>query len=170
MFSTAGIEASSRRSKLSAISSQSSAKKGRIVRSDEAPLRFLMNKVFQAVVLALVVGMYLALPLMTIWGWMRWAGRSQPRTSSSILSLIGFIFSTASVVLAISSLVYAHVIGGFRSTIRFCCESIGLGLGFPYWASFFSLIGVWRPSPLRWHAGLCSTGTLLFWFFSAMGE
>jgi hypothetical protein len=129
-----------------------------------------MSKVFQAVVLVLVVGMYLALPLMTIWGWMRWAAHSHPRTSSSILSLIGFTFASASVVLAISSLIYAHATGGFPFYDPLLLRIYRTGTLFSLLGIAFSLSGVWRPSPLRWHAGLCSTGTLLFWFFSAMGE
>jgi hypothetical protein len=129
-----------------------------------------MSKIFQVVVLVLVAGMYISLPPMTIWGWMRWASRSRPRTSFSIISLVGFTFATGSVVLAICSLVYAHAIGGFRFYDPLLLRIYRTGTLFSLLGIVFSLVGVWRPSSLRWHAGLCSTGTLLFWFFSAMGE
>jgi hypothetical protein len=129
-----------------------------------------MNKVFQAIILFLVGGMYLAVPLGTVWGWTRWSIRSYPRTSWSMLSLIGFIFATASVVLAISSLIYAHAIGGFPFYDPLLLRIYRTGTLFSLLGILFSLIGVWGPNPLRWHAGFCSTGTLLFWFFSATGE
>jgi hypothetical protein len=59
------------------------------------------------------VGVYVGLPVLTIWGWVRWFSRTQQRTLPSILSLIGFALATASGLLAVSSVLYAHVIGGF---------------------------------------------------------
>jgi hypothetical protein len=57
---------------------------------------------------------YIALPIMIIWGWIRWAMRRRLRTAYSRLSLIGFALSTLSALLAIGSVLYAHAIGGFR--------------------------------------------------------
>lgn len=101
-----------------------------------------MGKIFQAVVLALVAGMYLAVPLMTIWGWVRWASRSRPRTSFSILSLIGFTFATASVVLAICSLIYAHTIGGFPFYDPLLLRIYRTGTLLSLLGILFSVIGV----------------------------
>jgi hypothetical protein len=48
-----------------------------------------------------------------IWGWGCWFRLMQPRTLPSILSLIGFTLATASGLLAVSSVLYAHSIGSF---------------------------------------------------------
>jgi len=55
------------------------------------------------VVVLFAVGVYVGLPALMIWGWVRWFRRTQPRTLPSILSLIGFTLATASGVLAVSS-------------------------------------------------------------------
>jgi len=84
--------------------------------------------------------------------------------------VIGFTLATLSGVLAISSVVYAHAIGGFPFYDPLLMKIYGLGAVLSLAGILFSLSGIWRPSVLRWHAPVCSVGTLLFWFFSAMGE
>ncbi len=116
------------------------------------------------------VGVYVGLPALMIWGWVRWCSRTRPRTLPAILSLISFALATASGLLAVSSVLYAHVIGGFpyydpRLMRIYACGGM-LSLA----GIVFGIAGVWRPGPLRWHAPACSLGTLLFWFVSAMGE
>src|SRR5450631_268913 len=44
-------------------------------------------------------------PVMLVWGWVRWGKRPKLRTMPSVLSLLGFIFATASATLAVSCLV-----------------------------------------------------------------
>ncbi|HYM76211.1 MAG TPA: hypothetical protein VE377_09560 [Candidatus Dormibacteraeota bacterium] len=130
-----------------------------------------MNKGIEFAVVAIVqVGMYFGLPLVTIWGWARWARRSHSRSASAILSLIGFTLATTSLVLAIASVAYAHRIGGFPYYDPLLLRIYGTGTLLSILALLFSLGGVWRPNLLRWHATICSTCTLLFWFASAMGE
>jgi len=73
-----------------------------------------MHKAVESVLLFLfAVGVYVGLPVLIAWGWVRWFRRIQPRTLPVILSLIGFTLATASGLLAVSSVVYAHAIGGF---------------------------------------------------------
>jgi hypothetical membrane protein len=130
-----------------------------------------MNKVAQPVILILyVVGMYIALPAAMIWGWVRWLKRKQPRTPFSILSLIGFALATVSGLLATSSVLYAHAIGGFPFYDPLLLRIYRWGALLSLSGTAFALIGVWRPGPLRWHAPTCAVGTLLFWFAAAMGE
>jgi len=129
-----------------------------------------MGKVLETIALVLVIGMYLALPVITIWGWIRWSDRRQRSSASSILSVVGFTFATLSGALAIFSLVYAHAIGGFPFYDPLLMKMYGVGFLLSSAGILFSLGGVWRPNALRWHAPACSLGMLLFWFFSAMGE
>lgn len=130
-----------------------------------------MSHATQSILLVLFVSaIYIGLPAVIVWGWVRWLKRTQPRTWLSILSLIGFAFATASGLLAASSVLYAHAIGGFPfydpSLLRIYRWGALLSLS----GTVFALIGVWRPGPLRWHAPACAVGTLLFWFAAAMGE
>src|SRR5690348_16392668 len=73
-----------------------------------------MHKAVEGVLAVLLaVGICGGVPALLLWGWARWFGRTQPRTVSVILSLIGFTLATTSGLLAVSSLVWAHAIGGF---------------------------------------------------------
>jgi hypothetical protein len=74
----------------------------------------MRHGVIESVVVVLfAVGFYVGLPVLMFWGWVRWFRRTQPRTLPSILSLIGFTLATASGLLAVSSVLYAHARGGF---------------------------------------------------------
>jgi hypothetical protein len=125
---------------------------------------------FQSVVLLLIVAIYIALPLGMVWGWIRWARQKQPWTPCSTLSLISLTLATASGLLAVCSLVYAHVIGGFAFYDPLLLRIYRWGSWLSLAGVAFAILGVWRPNPLRWHAPACSTGMLLFWFAAAMSE
>jgi hypothetical protein len=58
------------------------------------------------------LGVYVALPAVLVAGWVRWARRRQ--IGRTWPSLTGFSLGTASALLAIGSMVYAGMIGGFR--------------------------------------------------------
>jgi hypothetical protein len=112
---------------------------------------------------------YLATPVALIWGWTRWARQPQQRTVPAISSLIGFIFGTASAILAVSSVAYAQV-HRFRYDDR-------LLLGICRWGCLLSVAGilfgigdVGRPGPLRWHAPVCGLGMFAFWLLAVEGE
>jgi hypothetical protein len=129
-----------------------------------------MNNAGWSVLALFVASIYAALPGVTVWGWVRWWKRSQPRTPFAILFLAGFALATASGLLAIAATLYARAVGGFPfydpSLMRIYRWGALLSLA----GVVAAILGVWRPSPLRWHAPACATGTLLFWFVSAMGE
>jgi hypothetical protein len=59
---------------------------------------------------------YLVTPVALIWAWISWARQPRQRTIPASLSLTGFVFATASAVLATSSVAYAQV-HHFRFTI-----------------------------------------------------
>ena len=126
--------------------------------------------VVESVLMLLIVVVYLSLPVLVIWGWIRWSTRTQPRTLFSILSLIGFTLATTSGLLAVSSLLYAHAIGGFPFYDPLLMRIYRWGGLLSLSGIVFGIAGVWRPGPVRWLAPVCSFGTLLFWFASAMGE
>lgn len=123
-----------------------------------------------ALLVLFAVGVYVGLPALMIWGWARWFRRTQPRTLPSILSLIGLTLATASGLLAVSSVMYAHAIGGFPFYDPRLLRIYRWGGLLSLSGIVFGIAGVWRPGPVRWLAPVCSLGTLLFWFASAMGE
>jgi hypothetical protein len=59
---------------------------------------------------------------------------------------------------------------GFRITIRVWLRFYRWGGLLSLSGLVFGVAGVWRPGQVRWLAPVCSSGTLLFWFASAMGE
>jgi hypothetical protein len=99
-----------------------------------------------------------------------WFSRTQPRPLSSILSLIGFALATASELLVVSSVPYARVRGGFPYYDSLLMRIYAWGVMLSLSGIVFGIGGVWRLGPGRWLAPVCSLGTLLFWFASAMGE
>jgi hypothetical protein len=128
-----------------------------------------MGKAFQILVIVLVAGLYLAVPLLTIRGWVRWS-HSQRSTFSSIMSLVGFTFSTSSVLLEVSSAVYAYSIHGFQYYDPLLLRIYRAGGALSLLGLLFSSLGMGRTGALRWAAPFCSAGSLLFWFFSALSE
>jgi len=122
------------------------------------------------VMFVFATGVCIGLPALMVWGWVRWCRRTQPPTLSAILSLIGFTLATASGLLAVSSVLYAHAIGGFPSYDPRLLRIYRWGGLLSLSGILFGISGAWRPGPLRWHAPACSFGTLLFWFVAAMGE
>ena len=65
-----------------------------------------------AIQVLFVVGVYIAVPAVLVVGWVRWA--RQRRIGRTWLSLAGFSLATASALLAVESMAYAGMIGGFR--------------------------------------------------------
>jgi hypothetical protein len=122
------------------------------------------------VMFVFAIGVYVGLPALMMWGWARWFRRTQARTLPVILSLIGLTLATASGLLAVSSVLYAHAIGGFPFYDPRLLRIYRWGGLLSLSGLVFGIAGVWRPGPVRWLAPVCSVGTLLFWFVSAMGE
>jgi hypothetical protein len=112
-----------------------------------------MNALATKILLMLfAVAIYVALPGAIVSGWVHWAGCKHQLKVPSALSRIGLMLATASGLLAISSLVYALVIHGFR-----CYDPTLLRIF--RWGGLLSLSGmvlgiggIWQPSPLRWYA------------------
>jgi hypothetical protein len=123
-------------------------------------------RIFDVVQFAtLTILSYEVAPAMLVWGWVRWGERPKLRTMPSILSLLGFTFTTASAILAVSCLVYSHVHANPRFAIFYplLWDMSRCGVLLSFAGSLFSVLGVWRQSSLRWHAPACALGTLAFW-------
>jgi hypothetical protein len=112
---------------------------------------------------------YLVAPVTLIWGWTRWARQPKQRTLPAILSLIGFMFGTASAVLGASSVSYAQV-HHFPFYDPLLLRIFRWGGLLSLAGILFGIGGAWRPGPLRWQAPVCGLGMLAFWLLAAEGE
>jgi len=133
------------------------------------PLAFLDEHIRTSDVGILAILGYLLSPIMLIWGWSRWASQPKLRTASAMLSLCGFLLATASGLLAVSSIAFAqihHFPYYDPLLLRIFRTGTLLSLG----GFAFGVSGVWRASPLRWHAPISAIATLAFWFMAATGE
>lgn len=123
--------------------------------------------VFFAVMIAMA---YVLAPVSLIWGWIRWISRRQKLGRPFFLSLIGFILTTLSGLLAISTMAYALATHGFRfydpNLLRIYRWGFLLSIG----GIVLGLTGVSVPNALRWHAPLAGLGMLAFWMIAAATE
>jgi hypothetical protein len=121
-----------------------------------------------ALFLVVVAWVAVALPAVMVWGWVRWAKSAARRTIFSRLSLTGFVLANLSVLLALSSLFFAHTMGSspIQNSLLLKLSSAGLILAALGVALAFCC--VWRASALRWPCVLCAGGILAFWLFSAI--
>lgn len=128
-----------------------------------------MDKPIQLVLVILFALSYLVSPIALFWGWVRWVKGPKLRTLSSILSLCGFILTTASGVLAVTSLAYAqaHSFGYYDPSLL---RIFRVGVLLSFAGLCLGICGAWRTNPLRWFSPVSAIGTLTFWFFAAAGE
>ncbi len=117
----------------------------------------------------LIVLGYGVAPVTLIWGWARWGVQPKLKTATSIFSLIGFSFATASAGLAVSSAVYAQI-HGFRYYDPLLLRIFRWGLLLSLAGILFGVAGLWRKNSLRWQTPVCALGTLAFWVVAASGE
>ncbi|MBI3477612.1 MAG: hypothetical protein HY010_17915 [Acidobacteria bacterium] len=112
---------------------------------------------------------YLVTPVALIWGWTRWARQQEQRSVPAILSLLGFIFATASAVIAVSFAAYAQL-HHFPYYDPLLLRIFRWGVLLSLSGILFAIGGVWRSGPLRWHALVCGLGMSAFWLLAAEGE
>ena len=109
-------------------------------------------------------------PMIMIWGWLRWLKRPKASSVTARLSLVAFALATLSILLAIASLLYALAIGGFPYYDPRLLKIFRVGKILSLVGVIGAICGVWRPNSVRWHALVCSLGSLVFWLIAATGE
>jgi hypothetical protein len=101
---------------------------------------------------------------MLIWGWVRWLGQRKKWALTSFLALVGFLFATASALVAVSSIMYSGAIGGFAFYDPLLMRITRIGSLLSMAGFIAGLGGIWRPNSLRWHSPLSALGMFAFWF------
>jgi len=127
-------------------------------------------RVFEFVFEALTIFFAVTIPLVMVWGWIRWARHGKCWAILPVLSLGGFALATGSAGLAVALSTYGHATGGFEFYDPRLMRIYALGMLLSSSALILSFAGVWRRNTLRWHALLCSFGTLVYWFALAEAE
>jgi hypothetical protein len=122
---------------------------------------------FSSIQLIFLIGTYLTVPAVMIWGWIRWFKNKSPRTIPSTLSFVGFCFATASALLGLFTSLYVRTFPYYDPALMRMYTFGGL---LSEAAILFAVGGVWRRGPVRWHAPACALGTLLFWIVAASSD
>ena len=123
-----------------------------------------------SILLFIAIGIVVAVPILILWGWVRWLKDKNPRTISSTLSLLGFSLATASALLVPVTHLYARFVRSFPfhdpTLMRiFACGCLLSSAGI-----VFAIGGSGRRGPVRWLAPVCAFGTLLFWLIAISSE
>jgi len=109
-------------------------------------------------------------PASTLFAWISWVRRGNLRERRSWLSLAAIVLATSSILLAISSIVYAHLMGGFAFYAPRLMRIYGCGFLLSSTSFITGLIGMRFQNPVRWHAPIAGLGALCFWLVQAAGE
>jgi hypothetical protein len=112
---------------------------------------------------------YVAGPVALVWGWVQWVKRPKLWTFTSALSFTGFQLATASALLAISSVAYAHV-HYFPYYDPLLMRILRSGALLSAAGFAFAMGGVWRKNVLRWSAVVSAACTFTFWVLAAEAE
>src|SRR5215813_11674549 len=124
----------------------------------------------QVLLLMFVLGTDIVLPAAIIYGWVRWAKSKARMTGISVLSLVAFALATSSALLALGSLLYAHLLRSFPFHDPTLMQIYRWGFLSSLSGFILGIVGCWRRSALRWYAPICSLGVVVFWIAAAWGE
>jgi len=105
-----------------------------------------------------VLLVYLLVPILIAWGWIRWLKEKKPRNVAASFSYASFALATLSLLYAVYVIGFAHLTAGSAADAPswegLCISAI---------ATILAFAGLWRTNPLRWHATLCSLAMLFLW-------
>ncbi len=110
-----------------------------------------------------VLVIYMAVPILVVWGWFRWMKGRMPDSVLGKLSYAGFGLATLSGLLAVGAMAYAQRTGGLAYYEPTFTTVFRWGFGISAAAILLALAGMAHRSPLRWHATLCALGMLFYW-------
>jgi len=123
-----------------------------------------------SILLVLAVGITLTVPILLLWGWLRWSQNEAPSSRSSTFSLVGFSLATASATLAIGTHLYARFVRNLPLQDPTLMKVYACGCLLSIIGIAFAFAGTGRPNPVRWLAPVCSIATLVFWLLAMATE
>lgn len=111
----------------------------------------------------LIVGMWVVLPVVIIWGWLRWWRSAARDNVFARASSVGFALTTLCWLIWISLLLYVRMSGGLSLATQWNVQFYrGIGL-LAFCGFLLGIIGAYRPNRLRWYTPAASLGMLLYW-------
>jgi hypothetical protein len=129
-----------------------------------------MNVAEQVFFVFLFVIAYLVSPFSLIWGWVRFRRQAWPRCAMlPALTFSAFVLASASALLAFGSAIYAQF-HNFPFYDPLLMRIFRTGFFLSLSGLLLGVIGIWRSSPLRWHAPVSAFATAVFWLAAAAGE
>src|SRR6266404_5105636 len=93
--------------------------------AQHSPLGSMKGADMESIWVICAIAVYGVLPVLLIWGWIRWAISSQPRTVPAIMAFVSFLLTTLSVLLALGTAFYARVVRSGRGPGAGADESDG---------------------------------------------
>jgi hypothetical protein len=120
-------------------------------------------KLFDSAIPVAMLLIYAGVPIMALWGCIRWYKEEHPRTLVAWLSCAGFWLGVASGIMAVASIAYGQLTNGRAYYAPSFPRVIYGGFLLSAIAVLLALAGLWRRSPLRWHAAVCSLAMLFYW-------
>jgi len=119
---------------------------------------------FLSMIAAVIV--FVGLPVVTMWGWLRWLRNRDLRHFFPAVSFAAFACASLAGLLAIFSVLYIQAAQLSPYDYRWYRLFIA-GLFISALSLLLSVIGIWQRSVLRWHAPFCASGILFVWFVLA---
>jgi hypothetical protein len=120
-------------------------------------------KIFDSSIPVGILVIYIGMPIVALWGCIRWYKAKTPQSVPAWLSCVGFWLAITSGGLAVSSVAYALKTGGLAYYLPSFFRIVAWGFWIAAIAVLLSLAGIWRRSPLRWHAAFCALAMLFYW-------
>ena len=129
---------------------------------------YIKAEMLASIPLLFAVGTTFAIPVLLVWGWVRWVKdkTEKQRSSSSTFSLVGFSLATGSAALAVATHLYARFVHNLALSDPALMKIYAFGCLLSIAGIAFAVAGSGRPNPVRWLAPVCAFGTLIFWLMA----
>jgi hypothetical protein len=105
---------------------------------------------------------YIVAPVSLIWGWARWIKEPKSWSFPSLISFVAFVIASASSALGLVTIIVG-MWGVFEERYDGFYRVVDFGTIISLLGNFVAIGGIWRRSPLRWHALASAAASLGFW-------
>jgi uncharacterized membrane protein len=116
----------------------------------------------------LVPILYVGLTIILVWGWIR--GLREKATPFRFRSRLGFVLGSSSAYTAIITAIWTRIPGLIQYHDPILVWIYRSGALLAVTGLVLSILGIRRPSALRWHAPILSSSMLLLWCMWLSGQ